>query len=57
MPGPSSKLQVLPSTDQAVARSRDKEDPGMSRGPEPTRVQASPYASRLGGHPLLPRGL
>jgi hypothetical protein len=57
MPGPSSKLQVPPSTDQALAESRDKEDPDMSRGPEPARVQASPYASRLGGDPLLSCGL
>jgi hypothetical protein len=29
----------------------------MSRGPVPARVQALPYASRLGRNPLLPRGL
>jgi hypothetical protein len=38
MPGPSSRLQNPPCADQALAGSRDEEDPGMSRGPEPARV-------------------
>jgi hypothetical protein len=50
MSGPSSKVQSL-------ARSRDEEDPGMSRGPVPARVQALPYVPRSSGGPLLPRGL
>jgi hypothetical protein len=50
MPGPSSK-------GQALARSRDEEDPDMSRGPVPARVQALPYVPRSGGGPLLSRGL
>jgi hypothetical protein len=29
----------------------------MDRGPVPARVQALPYASRLGQGPLLPRGV
>jgi hypothetical protein len=57
MPGPSGEPHVPPSKVQALARSRDKENPSMSRGPVPARVQALPYASRSGGNPLLPRGL
>jgi hypothetical protein len=57
MSGPSGKPQVPPSKVWALARSWDEEDPSMSRGPVPARVQALPYASRSGGDPLLPRGL
>jgi hypothetical protein len=57
MPGPSGEPQVPPSKVRALARPRDKEDPGMSRGPVPALVQALPYASRSGGNPLLTRGL
>jgi hypothetical protein len=57
MSGPSSRLQDPPCADQALAGSWDEEHPGMSRGPEPARVQASPYASRPGEDPLLLRGL
>jgi hypothetical protein len=57
MPGTSGKPQVLPSKVRALARSRDEEDPGKSRGPVPARVQALPYASRSGRDPLLPCGL
>jgi hypothetical protein len=56
MPGPSNKLQAPPSKVRILARSRDEEDPGISRGSVPARVQALPYASRSGGGPLLPRG-
>jgi hypothetical protein len=57
MLGPSNKLQAPPSKVRALARSRGEEDPGMSWGPVPTRVQALPNASRSSGGPLLPRGL
>jgi hypothetical protein len=57
MPGPSGKPQVPPSKVRALAKSRDEEDPDMSGGSVPTRVQALPYASRSGGDPLLPCGL
>jgi hypothetical protein len=57
MSGPSGKSRVPLSKVRALARSRDEEDPGMSRGPVPARVQALPYASRSGGDPLLLRGL
>ena len=57
MLGPSNKLQAPPSKDRVLARSRDKEDPDMGRGPVLARVQALPYAPRSGGDPLLPRGL
>jgi hypothetical protein len=57
MPGPSGGPEVPPSKVRALARSRDREDPGMSKGPVLTRVQALPYAPRSGGDPLLPRGL
>jgi hypothetical protein len=45
-PGPPSKVR-------ASAMSRDEEDPGVSRGPVLTRVQALPFTSRSGGNPLL----
>jgi hypothetical protein len=54
---PKRACQVPPSKVWALARSQDEEDPGMSRGPMTARVQALPYASCLGGDPLLPRGL
>jgi hypothetical protein len=57
MSGPSNKLQVPPGKVRVLARSRDKEDPGMGRGPVPTRVQALPYTSRSSEGPLLPRGV
>jgi hypothetical protein len=57
MPGPSSGPQVPSSKVRALARSRDGEDPGMSKGPVLARVQALPYAPRSGGGSLLPRGL
>ena len=36
--------QVPPSKVRALARSRDGEDPGMSKSPVLARVQALPYA-------------
>jgi hypothetical protein len=57
MLGSSDGPQVLPSTVRATARSRDGEDPSMSKGPVLTRVQALPCAPRSGGDLLLPRGL
>jgi hypothetical protein len=57
MSGPSGGSQVPPREVRALARSWDGEDPGTSKGPVPARVQALPYASRLGRDPLLPRGL
>jgi hypothetical protein len=46
-----------PSKVRALARSRDGEDPGTSKGPVPTRVQAFPYAPRSSGNPPRPRSL
>jgi hypothetical protein len=46
-----------PSEVRALARSWDGEDPGTSKGPVSTRVQALPYASRSGGNSPRPRGL
>jgi hypothetical protein len=57
MLGPSSKLQAPLSKVRVLARSRDKEDPGMGKGPVPARVQALLYAFRSGEGPLLPRGV
>jgi hypothetical protein len=57
MSGPLGGPQAPPSKVRTLARSRDKEDPGMSRGSVLARVQALPYTSRSGGDPLLPRGL
>jgi hypothetical protein len=57
MSGTSGKPQVPPSKVRALAKSRDEEDPGMSGGSVPARVQALSYASRSGRDPLLPRGL
>jgi hypothetical protein len=45
-PGPPGKVQTS-------ARSWDEKDPGVSRGPVLTRVQALPFTSRSGGNPLL----
>jgi hypothetical protein len=42
-------LQVRPAA-------RDGEDPGLSKGPVLTRVQALPCAPRSGRDPLLPCG-
>jgi hypothetical protein len=44
MSGPSGGPQVPPSKVRALARSRDGEDPGMSKSPVLARVQALPYA-------------
>jgi hypothetical protein len=57
MPGPSGGPQVPLSKVRALARSRDEEDPGMSKGPVLARVQTLPYAPCSGRDPLLPRGL
>jgi hypothetical protein len=57
MPGLSSRPQVPSSKVRALARSRNGEDPGLSKGPVLTRVQALPYAPSSGRDPLLPRGL
>ena len=54
---PEETCRVPPSEVRALARSRDGEDPDMSKGPVLARVQALPYAPRSGGDPLLPRGL
>jgi hypothetical protein len=42
---------------RTLARSWDGEDPGTSKGPVPTCVQALPYAPRSGGNPPRLRGL
>jgi hypothetical protein len=57
MPGPSGRPRVPPSKVRALARSRDGEDPSMSKGLILARVQALPYTPHSGGDPLLPRGL
>jgi hypothetical protein len=46
-----------PSEVRALAGSRDREDPGTSKSPVPTRVQALPYAPRSGGNPPRPHAL
>jgi hypothetical protein len=51
MPGPSGRPQAPPSKVRALARSRDREDPGLSKGPVLTRVQALPCAPRSGQRP------
>jgi hypothetical protein len=38
MSGPSGRPQVPPSKVQALARSQDGKDPGLSKGPMLTRV-------------------
>jgi hypothetical protein len=43
---PEETCRGSPSEVRALARSRDGEDPGTSKGPVPTRVQALPYAPR-----------
>jgi hypothetical protein len=57
MSGPSDGPQVPPSKVWTTTRSRDRENPDMSKGPVLARVQALPYAPRSGEDPLLPRGL
>jgi hypothetical protein len=42
MPGPSGGPQVPPSKVRALARSRDGEDPDMSKGLVLARIQALP---------------
>jgi hypothetical protein len=51
--GPQAPLSKV----RTLARSRNEEEPGMSRGPVLARVQALPYAFRSGGDPLLLCGL
>jgi hypothetical protein len=51
MSGPSGRPQVPPSKVRALARSWDGEDPGLSKGPVLTRVQALPCAPRSGQRP------
>jgi hypothetical protein len=57
MPGPSGGPQVPSSKVRTTTRSRDGEDPDMSKGLVLARVKALPCAPRSGGEPLLPRGL
>jgi hypothetical protein len=57
MSGPSVRPRVPPSKVRALARSRDGEDPCMSKGPVLARVRALPYAPHSGRDQLLPRGL
>jgi hypothetical protein len=57
MPGPLDRPQVPPSKVRTLAGSRDGEDPGLSKGPLLTRVEALPCAPLSGRNPLLPRGL
>jgi hypothetical protein len=54
---PLDRPQVPPSKVRTLARSRDGDDPGLSKGPVLTRVQALPYAPLSGRNLLLPRGL
>jgi hypothetical protein len=54
---PEETCRVPPSEVWALGGSRDGEDPGTSKGPVPTRVQALPYAHRSGGNLPRPRGL
>jgi hypothetical protein len=54
---PVETCQFPLSEVRALAGSRDGEDPGTSKGPVPTRVQALPYAPRSGINPPRPRGL
>jgi hypothetical protein len=51
MPGPSGRPQVPPSKVRALARSRDGEDPDLSKDLVLTRVQALPCAPRSGQRP------
>jgi hypothetical protein len=58
MPGPLGGSQVPPPSEvRTLARSRGGEDPGTSKGPVPTRVQAMPYTPRSDGDPPWARGL
>jgi hypothetical protein len=54
---PVETCRVPLSEVRALAGSRDGEDPGTSKGPVLTRVQALPYAPRSGKNPAWPRGL
>jgi hypothetical protein len=54
---PVETCQVPLSEVRALTGSRDGEDPGTSKGPVPTRVQALPYAPRSGRNQPRPRGL
>jgi hypothetical protein len=54
---PVETCQAPLSEVRALARSRDGEDPGTSKGPVLTRVQALPYTPRSGRNPPRPRGL
>jgi hypothetical protein len=54
---PEETCRVPPSEVRALARSRDGEDLGTSKGPVLTRVQALPYAPRSGGNPPRLHGL
>jgi hypothetical protein len=59
MPGPLDGVQIPPSKVRAATRSRDRGNPGMSKGPVLTRGRAllCACAPRLGGDPMRPRGL
>jgi hypothetical protein len=57
MSGPSDGHRVPLSKVRAIARSRVRENPGVSEGPGLARVQALHCAPHSGGGPLLPRGL
>jgi hypothetical protein len=54
---PEETCRVPLSEVLALARSRDGEDPDASKGPVPTRVQASPYSPRSGRNPPRQHGL
>jgi hypothetical protein len=54
---PKKACRVPLSKVRTLAKSQDRGDPGLSKGPVLTRVQALPYAPRSGRDPLLPRGL
>jgi hypothetical protein len=54
---PMETRQVSLSEVRTLAGSQDGEDPGTSKGPVPTRVQALPYAPRSSRNPSWPCGL
>jgi hypothetical protein len=54
---PEETCQVPLSEVRALAGSQDGEDPGASKGPVPTRVQALPYAPHSGRNPPRQHGL
>jgi hypothetical protein len=58
MSGPLDGVQIPPSKVRAATRSRDRGNPGMSKGPVLTRGRALLYACapRSGGDPMQPRG-